>query len=181
MPRPAAHPSDTILKRVCARSAEIKIKCVGHLGVIDTWLLPLRQLRKKYKESWDKERLSDDERKVRLVEENVRQGVQTVREHYDVVSFSFLPRPSSLSCLPYPYNSTIPSTTRTTDRVRALQYATQQQPYPDFLSSLTTASHHPLFFLFFSLPSLPTKPHPPNIPTARAQNRNKCHAISEVG
>ncbi|KAG6990960.1 carbonic anhydrase [Physcia stellaris] len=60
----------------------------GRLGVIDTWLLPLRQLRKKHKASWDKENLSEDDRKIRLVEENVRQGVQTVREHHDVVAAS---------------------------------------------------------------------------------------------
>ncbi|KAL8793568.1 MAG: hypothetical protein Q9195_003830 [Heterodermia aff. obscurata] len=58
----------------------------GRLGVIDTWLLPLRQLRKKHKASWDKEGLSGEDQKLRLVEENVRQGVQTVREHHDVVA-----------------------------------------------------------------------------------------------
>ena len=76
---------------------------IGRLGVIDTWLLPLRQLRKKHKAGWDKEGLSGEDQKLRLVEENVRQGVQTVREHHDVVSCSL-----SLSLLLTFFNPTLP-------------------------------------------------------------------------
>ena len=58
----------------------------ARLGVIDTWLLPLRQLRKREAKGWEKEGLGSDEKAIRLVEANVRQGVQTVREHAEVVA-----------------------------------------------------------------------------------------------
>ena len=57
----------------------------GKLGLLDTWLMPLRQLRAANKAGWDKERLGDKERAVRLVEANVRQGVQTLKENADVI------------------------------------------------------------------------------------------------
>lgn len=55
------------------------------LGVIDAWLAPIRKLREANKALWDKEGLSEKEKAVRLVEANVRLGVQTVRENPEVI------------------------------------------------------------------------------------------------
>ncbi|CAD6575778.1 MAG: hypothetical protein ASARMPRED_007463 [Alectoria sarmentosa] len=55
------------------------------LGLIDAWLTPLRKLRAENKPAWDKEGLSDKERTVKLVEANVRQGVQTLKENAEVI------------------------------------------------------------------------------------------------
>ena len=55
------------------------------LGVIDAWLLPLRKLRAANKAKWDKEGLSDKEKALRLVDANVRQGVQTLKENAEVI------------------------------------------------------------------------------------------------
>lgn len=56
------------------------------LGILDTWLLPLRQLRAKFAKEWEKEGLGEKEKALRLVEENVRQGVRTVRENAEVLA-----------------------------------------------------------------------------------------------
>ena len=55
------------------------------LGVIDTWLSPLRRLRGELSKGWDEEGLGEGERAARLVEANVREGVRTVRENGEVV------------------------------------------------------------------------------------------------
>ena len=53
------------------------------LGKIDTWLMPLRQLRMQNAELL--ESLSESERPLKMVELNVRQGVKTLRENPDVI------------------------------------------------------------------------------------------------
>ncbi|KAI9659710.1 MAG: hypothetical protein M1831_003608 [Alyxoria varia] len=53
------------------------------LGKIDTWLMPLRQLRMQHSTELDK--LSEPERGAKLVELNVQQGVETVRQNPDVI------------------------------------------------------------------------------------------------
>lgn len=53
------------------------------LGLIDAWLTPLRKLRAENAEEW--KGLSESERAVRLVEANVRQGVQTLKENAEVI------------------------------------------------------------------------------------------------
>ncbi|MCJ1397853.1 hypothetical protein MMC11_001049 [Xylographa trunciseda] len=53
------------------------------IGVIDAWLLPLRKLRAGLAKQW--EGWSKEERVQRLVEENVKQGVRTLRENSNVV------------------------------------------------------------------------------------------------
>jgi len=53
------------------------------LGLIDAWLMPLRKLRMENAERW--KGLGEGERAVRLVEANVRQGVQTLRENAVVI------------------------------------------------------------------------------------------------
>lgn len=55
------------------------------LGLLDAWLSPLRKLRADNKAAWDGEGLGDKERLGRLVEANVRQGVQTLRENAEVI------------------------------------------------------------------------------------------------
>lgn len=55
------------------------------LGLIDAWLMPLRKLRRECKAEWDKEGLGEKERVGRLVEKNVRMGVQTLKENADVI------------------------------------------------------------------------------------------------
>ena len=58
----------------------------ARLGVLDLWLTPLRVLRAKFKPGWVKEGVSEEEMKARLVVENVRQGVTTVRENPEVTA-----------------------------------------------------------------------------------------------
>lgn len=53
------------------------------LGLIDAWLMPLRSLRKRL--ARELEGLSPTERGLRMVEANVRQGVQTLKENADVI------------------------------------------------------------------------------------------------
>ena len=53
------------------------------LGVLDAWLLPLRALRKQHAKQW--EALGAKEKITKLVEANVLQGVQTLRENADVI------------------------------------------------------------------------------------------------
>ena len=48
-------------------------------------MTPLRKLRREHAEGWDREGLSDKERLLRLVEANVRQGVQTLKENAEVI------------------------------------------------------------------------------------------------
>ena len=57
----------------------------GKLGLLDAWLMPLRQLRAANQERWEKERVGEKERAVQLVEANVRQGVQTLKENAEVI------------------------------------------------------------------------------------------------
>lgn len=47
--------------------------------------MPLRKLRAENKPKWDEEGLGEKERTVRLVEANVRQGVQTLKENAEVI------------------------------------------------------------------------------------------------
>lgn len=54
------------------------------IGVIDTWLLPLRELRAKFAGEWAG--LSAEERAGRLVEENVRRGVMVLRGNPNVIA-----------------------------------------------------------------------------------------------
>ena len=56
----------------------------ARLGVLDLWLAPLRELRAKFKPVWAKEGASEEEMKAKLVIENVKQGVRTVRENPEV-------------------------------------------------------------------------------------------------
>lgn len=53
------------------------------LGKIDTWLQPLRQLRLQNAEKL--ENLDDTEKGKTLVELNVKQGVETLRQNADVI------------------------------------------------------------------------------------------------
>lgn len=53
------------------------------LGLIDAWLIPLRKLRAENAKAWA--HLEAKERALRLVEANVRQGVQTLRENAEVI------------------------------------------------------------------------------------------------
>lgn len=57
----------------------------ARLGVIDAWLAPIRKLREANNAAWDEEGLGEKEKAIRLVEANVRQGVQTVRENPEVI------------------------------------------------------------------------------------------------
>ncbi len=53
------------------------------IGVIDTWLLPLRQLRARV--AGEMEGMGPDEKVTRLVEENVRMGVGVVKANPNVI------------------------------------------------------------------------------------------------
>jgi len=53
------------------------------IGVIDAWLLPLRKLRAGLAKEWAD--WPKEERVQRLVEENIKQGVRTLRENPNVV------------------------------------------------------------------------------------------------
>ena len=55
------------------------------LGLLDAWLSPLRKLRRENTARWEKEGLGEKERLLALVEANVRQGVQTLRENAEVI------------------------------------------------------------------------------------------------
>ena len=55
----------------------------GKLGLIDAWLRPLRKLRAENAKNW--EGLAEGERALKLVEANVRSGVQTLLENADVI------------------------------------------------------------------------------------------------
>lgn len=56
------------------------------IGVIDTWLLPLRELRSRFAGQWEKEGLSAEEKVGRLVEENVKAGVRVLRANPNVIA-----------------------------------------------------------------------------------------------
>lgn len=47
--------------------------------------MPLRKLRRELAAGWEGEGLSDKETAVRLVEANVKQGVQTLKENAEVI------------------------------------------------------------------------------------------------
>lgn len=53
------------------------------MGKIDTWLMPLRQLRLRHAE--ELEGLEWEERWIRFAELNVMQGVEVLRENPDVM------------------------------------------------------------------------------------------------
>ena len=53
------------------------------IGVIDTWLLPLRALRMRFRK--ELEGLGQEDRVLRLVRENVLQGVRTLMENPNVM------------------------------------------------------------------------------------------------
>jgi carbonic anhydrase len=53
------------------------------LGLIDTWLLPIRLLRQQHLDTLTT--LTDAERAVKLVELNVQQGVRTLRENATII------------------------------------------------------------------------------------------------
>lgn len=55
------------------------------LGMIDAWLTPLRKLRAVNKAQWDEQGLSDKDQLLKLVEANVRAGVQTLKENAEVI------------------------------------------------------------------------------------------------
>lgn len=64
--------------------AALENKVVG--GVLDSWLLPLRELRARLAEEepgWSC--FTDEEKERKLVEENVRAGVRTLRRNADVI------------------------------------------------------------------------------------------------
>ncbi|KAL9099076.1 MAG: hypothetical protein Q9163_005367 [Psora crenata] len=53
------------------------------LGILDTWLMPLKQLRAQHAKAW--EGLDDQHKALKLVEANVRAGVRTVKENPIVI------------------------------------------------------------------------------------------------
>ena len=55
------------------------------LGIIDAWLTPIRKLRMQMAGMKGWEALDAKEKALRLVEANVRQGVQTLRENAEVI------------------------------------------------------------------------------------------------
>ncbi|KAF6237737.1 hypothetical protein HO173_003938 [Letharia columbiana] len=55
------------------------------LGLIDAWLMPLRKLRAENRAAWDEAGLGEKEKALKLVEANVRQGVQTLKENAEVI------------------------------------------------------------------------------------------------
>lgn len=55
----------------------------GKLGLLDTWLAPVRKLREENMQHWA--HLEQGERAVKLVEANVHAGVRTVRENAVVI------------------------------------------------------------------------------------------------
>lgn len=57
----------------------------GKLGLLDTWLAPLKRLRAEHEAGWEKEGLSDKEKAVKLAEANVMEGVQTLKENAQVI------------------------------------------------------------------------------------------------
>ncbi len=57
----------------------------GRLGLLDTWLAPLKRLRAEGEEGWEREGLSAEEKAVRLAEANVRQGVRTLKGNAEVI------------------------------------------------------------------------------------------------
>lgn len=57
----------------------------SRLGLLDTWLLPIRRLRKELAkgEGWDG--LSPEEKSLKLVEANVKRGVEILHENADII------------------------------------------------------------------------------------------------
>ena len=55
------------------------------LGMLDVWLMPLKQLRAAHEGEWEKKGLGEKERALALVEANVRKGVQTLKENAEVI------------------------------------------------------------------------------------------------
>ena len=53
------------------------------LGILDAWLMPLKQLRAQNVKAW--EGLGEKEKALKLVEANVRAGVKTLKENAVVV------------------------------------------------------------------------------------------------
>lgn len=61
--------------------------CLGNdkLGLLDTWLLPLRALRLEMTKDKGWKDLSPEDQARKLVEENVKAGVRVLKENADVV------------------------------------------------------------------------------------------------
>jgi len=55
------------------------------LGVLDTWLSPLRELRARNVKKWKAEGLSEGDIAKKMIEENVRAGVRVVKRNAEVV------------------------------------------------------------------------------------------------
>ena len=57
----------------------------SRLGLLDTWLLPVRSSRRQLIEDPDWKSLSDEDKALKLVEANVRRGVQVLKENADII------------------------------------------------------------------------------------------------
>lgn len=55
------------------------------LGVLDTWLLPLRRLRHQLAKEKGWKELSQEEQARKLIEENVKAGVRVLLENQDII------------------------------------------------------------------------------------------------
>lgn len=55
------------------------------LGVLDTWLLPLRRLRHQLAKEEGWKELSQEEKARKLTEENVKAGVRVLMENEDII------------------------------------------------------------------------------------------------
>ena len=57
----------------------------SRLGVLDTWLSPLRDLRSKSLRKWKADGVSESDFGKKLIEENVKAGAAVVRRNAEVV------------------------------------------------------------------------------------------------
>lgn len=57
----------------------------SRLGVLDTWLNPLRELRARSLGKWKAEGVSESEFGKKLIEENVKHGAEVVRRNAEVI------------------------------------------------------------------------------------------------
>lgn len=57
----------------------------SRLGLLDTWLLPVRESRRKLVEDPGWNSLSDEDKALKLVEANVRRGVGILKENADII------------------------------------------------------------------------------------------------
>lgn len=58
----------------------------SRLGLLDTWLLPIRALRRDLARDKDWDALSDEDKGLRLVEANVTRGLNILRENADIIA-----------------------------------------------------------------------------------------------